>query len=366
MNALDDLVDSTEKSGSKHGEEYHAPECPWCGRGEDRLVVWPDHSHHETGMVWCRQCKSSCDGLEYAREFCGMTWAEACKFFGVDPEVSGDGHAEESEDGAGAPEITVDRAPEDASQVQWSEYAPPGKEWRQPAQSFARSCKKRLWSGSTAAQSALDYLRGRGFNDHAIESSGLGVNQKDRWVDKSEWGLSGDGTIWLPRGIVIPWADSEGVSSINIRRPAGDVEPGADEQWKRRKYQRAPGPSAPLYGVQWVKDTPVVLVEGEFDALAVRQEAADVCRPVATGSTGGARRKRWRRLLAGAPAVLVSFDAEEPGEEAARTWKRALPNAIRWRPHAADTSEMLEEGMNLRMWTLCGIQAARIAHDHPE
>ncbi len=65
-------------------------------------------------------------------------------------------------------------------------------------------------------------------------------------------------------------------------------------------------------------------------------------------------------------AVLVAFDAEELQEEAARTWNRALPNAIRWRPHAADTSEMLEEGMNLRIWMLCGIQAARIARDHPE
>jgi hypothetical protein len=295
-----------------------------------------------------------------------MTWAEACEFFGVDPEVSGDGHTEDQVDNVNlngdastAPEITVGRAPEDASQIQWSDYAPPAEKWREPAQLFARSCKERLWSGSTAAQSALDYLHGRGLSDTTIDYTGLGVNPKDQWIDRSEWGLSGDGTIWLPRGIVIPWADSEGVSSINIRRPDGDVEPSADEQWKRRKYQRAPGPSAPLYGVQWVKDTPVVLVEGEFDAIAVRQEAADVCRPVATGSTGGARRKEWRRLLANAPTVLLSFDAEEPGKEAARTWKRALPNAIRWRPHAADTSEMLEEGMNLRMWTLCGIEAAR-------
>jgi hypothetical protein len=359
MNTLCDLVDNTERAGQQHGGEYHAPECPWCGRGEDRLVVWPEHSDHETGKVWCRHCESGCDGLEYAREFCGMTWSEACSFFGVDPEVSGDGRTEGHEADSGDPEITVERPPEDTSGVQWKPYSPPGEQWREGAQSFARSCKDRLWTDEPAAESARDYLHGRGFNDHAIESSGLGVNPKDRWVDRSEWGLDGDGTIWLPRGVVIPWADSEGVSSINIRRPAGDVEPEAEEQWKRRKYQRAAGPSAPLYGVQWTNESPIVLVEGEFDALAVRQEAADVCRPVATGSTGGARRKRWRRLLAEAPAVLVAFDAEEPGEEAARTWKRALPNAIRWRPHAGDTSEMLSEGMNVRMWVLCGIQAAQ-------
>lgn len=159
---------------------------------------------------------------------------------------------------------------------------------------------------------------------------------RTRRIDGSpgnEWGLEGEGNLWLPPGVVIPWADSEGVSSVNTRRPSGNVEPGADDQWKRWKYQRAAGLSAPMYGVQWIGDPmPIVLVEDEFDALAVQQQADDICRPVATGSTGGARRKRWRKLLANVPAVLIAFDAEEPGENAAREWTSALPNAIRWPP----------------------------------
>jgi len=64
-------------------------------------------------------------------------------------------------------------------------------------------------------------------------------------------------------------------------------------------------------------------------------------------------------MLADAPAVLVSFDDECPGEEASRAWIESLPNGIRWPPHADDAGKMLEQGKDLRMWVRCGIQAAR-------
>jgi len=56
---------------------------------------------------------------------------------------------------------------------------------------------------------------------------------------------------------------------------------------------------------------------------------------------------------------FVAFDVGEPGENAACEWTSALPNAIRWHPHATDTSEMLKEGIGLRTWIRCGIEAAR-------
>jgi hypothetical protein len=379
MSDLLDLISNAEKAGQQHGGEHHAPKCPWCGRGEDRLVVWPDHTEEETGRVWCRNCGESCDGLHYAREFCGMSWQEACEFFGTDPQLQGaqesdkdestrqsrSGRSPEGTQGAGrqggsepAAEMPAPAPPSGASQ--WKRYERPSSEWRAAATTFAKKCKACLWSEAEAAESAREYLRSRGYDRSTMATAGLGLNPKDRWPDRSEWGLSGEGSLWLPRGIVIPWADSEGVSSVNVRRPPGDVEPSAEESWKQRKYQRAAGPSAPLYGVQWFRENvPAVLVEGELDALAVQQEAADICSPVATGSTSGGRRREWRVLLAKAPSVLVAFDAEEAGERASRKWLRALPNAIRWRPHAEDTSEMLKQGENLRLWARCGAEAAR-------
>ena len=356
MNTLLDAVDNAEKNGS---DSYNAPHCPNCGTGEDRLVVWPESG--DTGEVWCRRCHWKEDGIGYVRKVKGMSFGQACELFGVEKEVSGDSTANsEDEPAPKRPTMTVEAPPEDTSTTSWSEYEPPSGTWRAAAQSFCEECRDRLWSSSKAGTAARESLHGRGLTEDTITATGLGVNQKDRWPTREEWGLEGEGKVWLPRGVVIPWSDGDGVSSVNIRRPDGDVEPDADDQWKRRKYQRAAGPSAPLYGVQWIHDPmPIVLVEGEFDALAVQQKANDICRPVATGSTGGARRKRWRKLLANAPVVLVAFDSEEPGEEAAREWTSALPNAIRWHPHATDTSEMLEEGKDLRMWVRCGLQAAR-------
>lgn len=363
MSTLLDAINGTEKSGA---DSYDAP-CPKCN-ADHHLVVWPDSG--DTGRVYCRKCnwgrsthpEGSVDGIEYMRRVKGMSFPEACKFFGVDKGASGDGTPEgrrQDSNGEGYA-LNVNSRPEDTSSMQWKSYDPPNGTWRSAARSFCRECKDRLWTGGPGSESALEYLEGRGLNHDTIEAAGLGVNDSDRYHNPDRWGLKTEGKVWLPRGVVIPWSDTEGVSGVNIRRPDGDVEPVADEQWKRRKYQRAPGPSSPLYGVQWVEEgTPVVLVEGEFDAMAVMQVAADVCSPVASGSTGGARRKEWHDLLADAPAVLVAFDDGSAGESASLTWIEALPNATRWPPHAVDTSEMLEQGADLRMWVRCGLHAAR-------
>jgi hypothetical protein len=324
-------------------------------------VVWPEHSSCESGKYWCRRCGASGDGIDYLREHEGYSWLEACDFFGVDPEVKGDGTARPA---PAPPSPSTPPGPPASSS--WDEYQEPPEAWRRAALQFCKTCRSRLWSDAGAAKSARAYLHGRGFIDEAIRTAGIGVNDRDRYPKRTDWGLDplpdreDGGVIWLPRGVVIPWADREGVAGVNIRRPNGDVDPDG-EAWEQRKYQRAAGPSAPLWGRERADGTkPIVLVEGEFDALAVRQKAADLVHAVATGSTGGARRERWRTLLASAPAVLVAFDAEEPGEDAARTWLHALPNGLRWPPHAHDTADMLEEGQDLRMWVRCGLRAAGV------
>jgi hypothetical protein len=375
MNTLLDVIDGAEKSGA---DSWNAPHCPNCGTGEDRLVIWPNSG--DSGRVYCRNCdwgrsnhpEGPIDGIEYLRQAEGMSFHEACEFFGVERKASKNGTVSRN----GTPDNDGEPYPEGSSETdygsnnngkpRWKEYSPPDQTWRTPAHRFCGKCKEHLWSQRGAAQSALEYLRSRGFLDRTIRNAGLGVNPEDRFPKRTEWGLppnekrEGAGKLWLPRGIVVPWADSEGISNVNIRRPDGDVLPSASESWKQRKYQQAAGPWSPLWGVKWIRrEKPIVLVEGEFDALAVRQEAADLCTPVATGSTGGARREQWREKLLAVPTVLVSFDSEKAGEEASLAWNAALPNAYRWHPHAEDPSEMLEYGNDVRLWVRCGVDAAR-------
>lgn len=366
MNNLLDAIDDYTSSGS----DTYQTDCPEC-RASDQLVIWPKSD--DTGRVWCRDCNWGEDGIGYVRQVEGMGYREACNFFGVEPEASGDGapnrssSSGETEDGSPGPEQDADESTSEEGQEQyWDEFDPPPDRWRESALAFCKESKEHLWDGGKGAESALSYLHDRGLTDRTIKIANLGVNAEDRYPEKAEWGMDGDGKVWLPRGIVIPWRGGTpgGISGVNIRRPEGDVKPDAGD-YRSRKYQRATGSWSPLYGTprertpRPVSETPVVLVEGEFDALAVLQEAGDLVAPVATGSTSGARRERWRSTLAKAPAVLVSFDEGAAGESASKVWEAALPNGIRWPPHADDTGEMLEQGGDLRTWVRCGLEAAR-------
>lgn len=362
MNTLLALIADTERVGNQHGGEWHAPRCPRCGKGDDRLVVWPYHEKCNGGKVWCRRCEYSCDGLEYARNHQGMSWTEACEFFGIAPDkILADGSYSR-------PSTTPVSKTEKRSRSQpgssntngasdWRSYSPPDERWREAARGFAVRSRRHLWEDTRDAKIAREYLYQRGLTADTIEKAGLGFNPKEQYLEQTAWGLPSVGKkIWLPQGIVIPWFDGEGISNVNVRRLPKDVEPSSDKPWKQRKYQRVPGPSAPLYGVQWIRDDkPAMIVEGEFDALAVQQEAADLVVPVATGSTGGARREEWLRILSNVPVVLVAFDSEKAGEEASRTWISSLPNATRWHPHANDASEMREMGKDVRIWVQIGL-----------
>ncbi len=99
-------------------------------------------------------------------------------------------------------------------------------------------------------------------------------------------------------------------------------------------------------------ERPALLLEGEFDALIVQQEAGELVTPVATGGVTLARQVRWVAALARQPHVFVAFDADPPGERAAAWWLAALPhNARRCCPVGAkDPNAMLRAGLDVRQW----------------
>jgi hypothetical protein len=100
-----------------------------------------------------------------------------------------------------------------------------------------------------------------------------------------------------------------------------------------------------------------MLVEGEFDALVVGQQAGALLTPVAAGSTHGARHGHWAEMLAKTRGVLVGFDADPPGDEAAAWWLGSLPQAVRWRPYWSDVAQMHQDGADIRAWVEAGLIA---------
>jgi len=342
-----------------------AGSCPWCG-GEDRFLVWP--SDGDTGGFWCRKCGRKGDGIDYLREVEDRSFRGACEVAGCEWKLENGS----SVTGDGAPPSHFPEAPHpaesdtksvtgncDASQPTHHTFdptpsrkrsEPPPNEWQRRALRFVTVCSGLLTGDSGAAQSARAYLQGRGFSMDTLEAAGVGVNPKTQRDAPEKWGRSDDRSIWIPRGVVIPWFHAGHLWGINIRRPNGDLEDGS-------KYHRLKGTTNALYGADTLDGRPVALVEGELDALAIRQSTDEVAA-VATGSTSWSRAPRWRALLRTAPIVLVCYDSEDAGEQASKYWTDALPSAVRWRPHMHDAAEMLEEGANLARWIEEGLDYA--------
>ena len=182
-------------------------------------------------------------------------------------------------------------------------------------------------------------MRERGFAEETLRAARLGYTAKDCTEKAGAWGLdTAHRPVWTPRGISIPWRSCGALWRLNIRRSVGTP-----------KYI-GPGASNGLYGADGIRsDRPVVIVEGEFDALAIAQEAGDLVIAAATGSTHGARHSKWLRRLKGAPAALVAYDADDAGEDASSWWLGALPGARRLLPDG-DPAEMLQAGVDVRGW----------------
>ena len=315
------------RTGNTWGGEYAGP-CPFCG-GNDRFLVWPDHPSGR-GRFWCRQCGEQGDAIDYLRRRDGLGFRDACEQLEVDIPEQRDGHQQQPI--------------KEPAKVKG--LCPPSATWQVQGRRFVEQARECLWS--EAGIRALEWVRGRGLEDATIQVAGLGFNPEDQREEPEVWGFETDHkAIWLPRGIVIPWEIGGELWRVNIRRPQGEP-----------KYIGPAGYSKGLFGADVLIEHPAfpaVLVEGEFDALTLRQAAGDLVAVVATGSTAGARQPRWLGLLAQSPVALLSFDADAGGDEAADWWLGRLPQARRWRPFWGDVNELVQDGVSVRDWIQTGL-----------
>ena len=308
-----ELVPDLQRKAATNGGEYAGP-CPYCG-GTDRFCVWPEEDRY-----WCRQCDRSGDAIELLREVHGLSFPEAASM--VDKSLRR------------SPAKTPRKPKEPPRRA-------PGTAWQQRGEEITKIAEAALWASQGAE--ALAYLRGRGFADDTIHGARLGYCAVDAYEEPAAWGLpASHKDVWIPRGIVIPWRAAGDLWRLNVRRT--ESEP---------KYCGPAGWGNALYGADGIlPGKPVVLTEGEFDGLAVAQEAGDVAAAVASGSTSGARHRRWLARLLVASEVLVAFDGDEAGEKAAAWWLEKLPRARRLVPNGKDAAGMLEAGDDVRRWVL--------------
>ena len=84
MTSISDWEGFTPKEPlSLSRREFHGP-CMVDGAGNDRFIVWPERGEH--GRYYCRQecpdCRYTGDLIDFLRQFCGISFAEACKRVG--------------------------------------------------------------------------------------------------------------------------------------------------------------------------------------------------------------------------------------------------------------------------------------------
>ena len=117
---------------------------------------------------------------------------------------------------------------------------------------------------------ARAYLHGRGLTDETIRAARLGVVASVSIPTRE-----GD-RCYQARGVVIPWFERDRLALVKIRQPEG-TKPKYVEAFRDRP-RVFPDPEAIEPG------RPLVVVEGEFDALLLRQELRDLATVVTLGS----------------------------------------------------------------------------------
>ncbi len=332
---------------------WHCPFHQARSRGRSRSFGVKLHMPAEDMTYYCFSCGATGNALTWLREQRGMSWAEIFQQYGTDgndakylPRPRTARPVRRPMPGMGAVSNAATHRPS----------------WQAAAKHFVAEAQQALFA--PAHTWALHKLEERGLTVETIRRGRLGWNDRAQFMDGATWGMpEREKKVWLPRGWVIPWYNGTGKTTlrrVNIRRTSEDLATAVQQGRHESKYYSPPGWKSSLYivpGNTLPTTLPVIMVEGEFDALSIAQVAGDLVFPVATGSSTGGRRDITLGLLAVAPVTLLGFDTDQAGAKAVAFWRDLLPRAFRWAPYFSDASGMLQSDPELlRGWIMAGLR----------
>jgi len=390
-----------------NGGEY-AGACPFCG-GEDRFRVWPQA---DPPRWWCRRCDLQGDAIAFVRRRDGVSFQAALEMLGLTGQAPV---------GRGYPDVVARpvRPPEplDPPLERW-QAAARAFVADSCAHLHGRYRKPLAWLHQRGYRDATIQYGQLGYHPGVGVHGDQCYVPRSAWGLPDVPSGDADGTvrttIWLPRGIVLPVFAAGHLWKLFIRRPitaacweavrrppphaavpagvATDVVRCLRERrtyatetqlahWchldvteirrvldalhacklvrRPTKHYQVLGGRNSIYNADAIQPgKPVLLVEAALDALAVHQEAGDLCAAVATGTTGG-RTIRWAAQVARATVALLGYDNDGGGDSPVAYWRDVLrEKAFIWRPYLDDPAAMLEQGMDVRGWVAAGVLAA--------
>lgn len=221
--------------------------------------------------------------------------------------------------------------------------------WRGRALEFTKQCHQRLLD---RPDRMLQLLQERGLTATTIQKFSLGWNEFERHDAINLWGLSAQDlkkpSIWLPKGFVIPTFFDGQVMKLRIRRI--NLSPQ-----DKPKYVAVTGTrSTPsIYGKP--EGMPIFIVESEFDALLIQQEAHDLCCCM-TIPAGHHTDEYADQVLRAAPTLIFSFDYEEAVKDRYSLWKNRYPQLKIWMPEKTKSpGDDFKQGVSTRDWVKAGL-----------
>lgn len=199
----------------------------------------------------------------------------------------------------------------------------------------------RLWSRE--GEEARGYLTGpeRCLGLETIRDARLG------WI-----GPGVDGVPWKAPGVVVPWFAGPRLALVKVRPPDSWRERQPAERQPPKYVEAFRDPAALTFypGREAIRPgRPLVIVEGEFDALCLGEALKELAAVITLGSASVEPSPSILRGLLAAAPWYVATDRDEAGTEAAGRWpasaRRVLPPGS-----FKDWTEAKAGGVDLARW----------------
>ena len=201
------------------------------------------------------------------------------------------------------------------------------------AVALVADAQARIWTPEGAG--ALAYLTAdRHLTEATIRAARLG------WTPGVRLPRSAGG-YWTARGWTIPWFDGDRLTKVNIRQLDGSIPKYAEA------FRDGPSVFSGTFGTTR-PGVPLIVTEGEFDALLLGQELADLAMVVSLGSASNRPNLAFLDRLGRYHPWHTAHDNDGAGDTAAAEWparsRRVRP------PIGKDWTEAKQRGIDLRRW----------------
>lgn len=335
------------------------------GRGRKWACCFHDDHNPSLGITpdgkrfrcWSARCGATGTALDWLMRRDGLSLVEAAR--AIDPSLLPAGEPRPARRSRPARPLKVDPRPA-------PKLAPTDRAWQAATADLIAEGIETLWS--PAGRQARAWLKARGLSDATVRRFSLGFSpgwRQSAPLDALNQGRgAGPEPIKVAPGILLPWAaptiedaDTGGWSGCNVRRLAAD--PFESLPPSIGKCQAFAG-SEPGHGYPDPEflpsqlGPPLLITEGEWDALLAWQIVGDVANVATPGSASNVSRLKpsFREILASHNLWLIATDHDAAGDRAAQAFMELAPRKCRRLrlPKAGDIGEFIQRGGDLRAW----------------